>query len=84
MRSPYRVERNGNLVLTGDLNGDVLVFNATDGKQLWKHSTGAPIGGGVITYLAGGKQYVAVAAGITSANWQTTGSNAKVAIYALP
>ena len=74
----------GDLVLTGDLNGDVLVFNATDGKQLWKHSTGAPIGGGVITYLAGGKQYVAVAAGITSANWQTKGSNAKVAIYALP
>ena len=74
----------GDLVLTGDLNGDVLAFNAADGKQLWKHSTGAPIGGGVITSLAGGKQYVAVAPGIASAGWQTSGSNAKVAIYALP
>ena len=74
----------GGLIITGDLNGDLLVFNATDGKQLWKQNTGAPIGGGVITYLARGKQYVAVAAGLTSESWQTGGSNAKVAIYALP
>jgi alcohol dehydrogenase (cytochrome c) len=73
-----------NLVFTGDLNGDVLAFDANDGRQLWKHSTGAPIGGGVITYLAGGKQYVAVAAGITSQSWKTSGSNAKVLVYALP
>lgn len=74
----------GNLVLTGDLNGDVLAFDAADGRQLWKHSTGAPVGGGVITYLAGGKQYVAVAAGLTSQSWKTSGSNAKVLVYALP
>ena len=45
---------------------------------------GAPAGGGVITYLAGGKQYVAVATGITSMSWQTKAGNAKVVVYALP
>lgn len=74
----------GNLVFTGDLNGDMLAFNAADGTQLWKASTGTPIGGGVITYLANNKQYVAVAAGITSDSWQTKGGNARVLVYALP
>ena len=74
----------GGLVLTGDLNGDLLAFNAADGKVLWKQNTGAPVGGGVITYLAGGKQYIAVAAGMASKTWQTKAGNSKVAIYALP
>ena len=73
----------GGLVITGDLNGDVLAFNATNGKQLWKQNTGGPIGG-VITYLARGKQYVAVVAGMTAKSRQTGGSNAKVVVYALP
>ncbi len=74
----------GNLVFTGDLNGDLFAFSAADGKQLWKTNTGSPIAGGVITYLAGNKQYVAVANGMTSVGWQTTAGNAKVAVYALP
>lgn len=74
----------GGLVFTGDLNGDFFAFNAADGKQLWKQSTGSAIGGGVITYLAGGKQYVAVAVGLTSKSWLTTAGNAKVLVYALP
>lgn len=79
-----RNDGGGGLVLTGDLNGDVLASNATDGKQLWKQNTGAAIGGGVITYLANNKQYVAVASGLTSKLWQTQGGNAKVVLYALP
>ncbi len=74
----------GGLILTGDLNGDLLAFNAADGKLLMKQNTGSPIGGGVITYLAGNKQYIAVATGLTSILWQTGGSSAKVAVYALP
>ena len=70
--------------MTGDLNGDALALNAADGSVLWKQNTGAPIGGGVITYLAGGKQYVAVATGITSQSWMTQGGNARVVVYALP
>lgn len=74
----------GGLVLTGDLNGDFLAFDVADGRQLFKHSTGSPIGGGVITYLANGKQHVAIASGITSQSWKTSGSNAKVVVFALP
>ena len=72
------------LLFTGDLNGDFLVFNAADGKQLLKSSVGAPIGGGVISYLANNKQYVAAAAGITSGSFMTKGGNAKVVVFGLP
>ena len=72
------------LVLTGDLNGNMMAFDSRSGKQLWKNNAGAPIGGGVVTYLAGGKQYIAAAVGHTSGNWGTKGGNAKVAVYALP
>ena len=74
----------GGIVLTGDLNGDLLAFNADDGRQLLKLATGGPVGGGVITYLANNKQYVAVATGITSGSFKTNGGNARVAVYALP
>src|SRR5271166_2320047 len=53
----------GNVLFTGDLDGDFLVLDAGDGKQLFSFDTGGPIAGGVITYALGGKQYVAVAAG---------------------
>ncbi|HTK38843.1 MAG TPA: PQQ-binding-like beta-propeller repeat protein, partial [Pyrinomonadaceae bacterium] len=72
------------LIFTGDLKGDLLAFNATDGKQLLKLNAGAPIGGGVITYLANNKQYVAAAVGITSVSFKTKGGNARVAVFATP
>jgi len=52
------------LVMTADLNGDFLAFDATNGKVLYKIATGLSAGGGVITYQAGGKQRVAMAAGM--------------------
>ncbi len=72
------------LLFTGDLKDDFLAFNAADGKQLLKLNAGAPIGGGGITYLANDKQYVAIAAGITSNSFKTIGGNAKIVIYGLP
>jgi alcohol dehydrogenase (cytochrome c) len=74
----------GGLVFTGDLNGTVMAFNAADGTQLWKADTRMPVGGGVISYLANNKQYIAVAAGITSQSWQTKGTNATVVVFGLP
>ncbi|MEP7214081.1 MAG: PQQ-binding-like beta-propeller repeat protein [Acidobacteriota bacterium] len=72
------------LLFTGDLDGNLLALNAADGKELLKLKADAPIGGGVITYLAGGKQYVGVAEGITSNSFKTKGGNARVAVFALP
>jgi alcohol dehydrogenase (cytochrome c) len=74
----------GGLVFTGDLDGQVIAYDAETGKELWKHGTGKAIGGGVISYLAGGKQYVAVAAGLNSAIWPVKGGPAAVVVYALP
>ncbi len=74
----------GGLVFTGDLNGDVLALDAESGGVLWRDSTGAPVGGGVISYQAGGRQHVAVSAGMNSRIWPVKPSNAIVFIYALP
>lgn len=74
----------GGLVFTGDLDGQVLAYDAESGKVLWKDGTGKAIGGGVISYSAGGKQYVAAAAGLNSAIWPVTGGPASVYVYALP
>ena len=74
----------GGLVFTGDLDGNVLAYEAASGKELWRSATGKAIGGGVITYQANGRQHVAVAAGLNSPLWQLKGGSAQVAVYALP
>ncbi len=74
----------GGLVFTGDLDGQVLAYDAESGKLLWKDGTGKAIGGGVISFSAGGKQYVAAAAGMNSGIWPVKGGPASVYVYALP
>lgn len=75
----------GGLILTGDLKGDVLAFDAATGKLLWHDATGLPIGGGVVTYRAGGHQYVAVATGMHAPQtWHIESAPAHLLVYALP
>ena len=71
-------------VRTLHLDGQVLAYDAESGKRLWKDGTGKAIGGGVISYSAGGKQYVAAAAGLNSAIWPVKGGPASLYVYALP
>ncbi|MBL0170049.1 MAG: PQQ-binding-like beta-propeller repeat protein [Gemmatimonadaceae bacterium] len=59
----------GGVVMTGELTGDFVVFNATTGKEVYRFNTGGSIGGGVATYSLGGTQYVAVASGSPSSFW---------------
>jgi alcohol dehydrogenase (cytochrome c) len=59
----------GNLLLTGELTGDFVVFDARNGDVLYRFNTGGPVGGGIVTYAAGGRQYVAVASGSPSNFW---------------
>ncbi|MGA8099549.1 MAG: hypothetical protein WB810_12930 [Candidatus Cybelea sp.] len=64
----------GEIVLTGDLNGNRLALDATTGKVLYRSDTKNAMAGGIVTYRAGGKQYVAAAAGNTSfVAWKVTG-----------
>jgi len=53
----------GGLVFVPDARGWLHAFDAKDGKELWKGNDGAQHNGGIISYSAGGKQYVAVVTG---------------------
>lgn len=74
----------GGLVFTGDLDGQVVAYDANSGKVLWRKSAGGAIGGGVIAYQAGQKQHIAVAVGLNSPIWPVKGGPARVVVYALP
>jgi len=75
----------GNVVFTGELNGDFLALDAHDGKVLYRFNTGGGIGGGVVTYEEAGKQYVAVMSGKPSNFWISEISGAPtVFLFALP
>ncbi|HET6522382.1 MAG TPA: PQQ-binding-like beta-propeller repeat protein [Geminicoccaceae bacterium] len=53
----------GNLLFVPDARGNLTAFNATTGEALWSHNNGVGHNGGIISYSAGGRQYVAVMAG---------------------
>jgi alcohol dehydrogenase (cytochrome c) len=74
----------GGVLFTGDLAGNLLAFNAADGKLLFKQLAGGPVGGGIVTYAIAGKQYVAVAAGMNNNLMGVKSGPASVAIFALP
>lgn len=74
----------GGLVFTGDLDGQLLAYDASIGKELWRHATGKAIGGGVISYQAGSKQRIAAATGMNASTWNIKAGPARVVVYALP
>ena len=53
----------GDVVFTGEGNGDFSAFDARDGKRLWSFNCGAGVNAPPVTYELDGVQYVAVAAG---------------------
>ena len=53
----------GNLVFVPDSRGTLHAYNAETGAELWNHGDGTGHQGGIISYSAGGKQYIAVVAG---------------------
>jgi alcohol dehydrogenase (cytochrome c) len=54
-------------VYTGDLDGNLLVFDARTGAIVRRTPLGAPIGGGVLAYRVGNRRYLAMAVGRVSA-----------------
>ena len=73
----------GGLVFVGDIGGNFYALDAASGEKLWGQDLGGAIGGGVITYTAGGAQKVAVAAGFTHLAWPTKIVKAKVVVLGL-
>jgi alcohol dehydrogenase (cytochrome c) len=74
----------GGLLLTGELTGDFLVLDAASGEELYRFHTGGPIGGGVVTYLANGKQHIAVMSGRPSPFWALHQGSPTAFVFALP
>jgi alcohol dehydrogenase (cytochrome c) len=57
----------GDLVFTGDPEGDFFALDARTGAKLWTYQTGAGNRGSAISYAVNGRQYVA-----TPTGWQQT------------
>ena len=74
----------GGVVITGDMNGRLIVLDAADGEVLHQAETGAPIGAGIITYEAGGRQYIAVAGGTISPIWPLDPATSRITVFAIP
>jgi len=53
----------GDLVFTGEGNGNFDAFDARSGKKLWSFQCGAGVNSPPVSYMVDGKQYIAVAAG---------------------
>jgi alcohol dehydrogenase (cytochrome c) len=69
----------GNLVFVPDAEGVVHAYNAENGQELWTHNNGMGHNAGIISYMAGGKQYVAMPAG-----WGSLVSDEYIALYGEP
>jgi alcohol dehydrogenase (cytochrome c) len=54
-----------NLIFGGDMDGNVMAFDAASGKNLWHFQTGSPIFAAPATYMLDGRQYVVMPAGTT-------------------
>jgi PQQ-dependent dehydrogenase (methanol/ethanol family) len=67
---PYKVPPHGSLMTTAgnllfvpEADGLLAAYDATNGKRLWQHNNGQGHDGGIISYTAKGKQYIAVMTG---------------------
>ena len=72
----------GGLVFNGEANGWFKAFDAKTGKELWKYNCGAGVNAPAVSYMVGGKQYVAVAAGGNNQIDAKRGNS--VFVFALP
>ena len=72
----------GNLVFTGEGNGNVNAYDAKSGKKLWSFQCGAGVNSPPVSYMVNGKQYIAVAAGGNSQLDFKRGNS--VIVFALP
>ena len=73
----------GGLVFSADLSGMLYAFDADDGRVRWQVNTGQSIGGGIVSYAVGGRQRIAVAAGMRSPLWPGATQSSRIVVYGL-
>jgi PQQ-dependent dehydrogenase (methanol/ethanol family) len=74
----------GGLVFTADLTGRFRAFDAENGAVLYELDTGQSVGGGIVSYAAGGKQRIGVASGMKSGIWPGAATESRIQVLALP
>jgi alcohol dehydrogenase (cytochrome c) len=78
----------GDLVLTGELTGDLLALDARSGNVLLRRELGGPAAGGIVTYSARGVQNIAVVSGYVGVYNlvapEIGGGNTTVTVFRLP
>ena len=73
----------GGVVITGAVDGRLIVLDAQSGTVAREVDTGAPVGAGIITYEVAGRQYIAVAGGSISPIWPLPVATSRVTIFRL-
>jgi alcohol dehydrogenase (cytochrome c) len=77
------VPTKSGLLFGGDTHGNLLVLNAKDGTLLKRIDAGGALNNGLISYSAGGAQYVAAAVGGATENPSTVAGALRVVVYGL-
>ncbi|HZZ93727.1 MAG TPA: PQQ-binding-like beta-propeller repeat protein [Usitatibacter sp.] len=72
----------GGIVFNGEANGWFKAYDSKTGRELWKFNCGAGVNAPAVSYMANGKQYVAVAAGGNNQIDAKRGNS--VFVFALP
>ena len=73
----------GGLVFAADLGGTLYAFDAANGAILWQTAAGQSMGGGIVSYVAGGRQRIGVAAGMKSPIWPGGSAASQIFVYSL-
>jgi alcohol dehydrogenase (cytochrome c) len=63
----------GDLMFTGDPEGHFFALDARSGKELWSFQTGAGNRGSPVTYMVGGRQYIATPTGMGHVGFYNSG-----------
>lgn len=73
----------GGLVFVADLGGTIYALDERTGRILWRSDTGEAVGGGIVSYRAGGRQLIAVAAGMKTSLWPGAADKSRILVYGL-
>ena len=73
----------GGLVFAADMGGNLFALDASTGRVLWQTNSGQSTGGGIVTYVAGGRQLVGVASGMKSPVWPGGASQSRILVLGL-
>lgn len=74
----------GGLLFSAELADQLRAFDADNGDVLWELDTGQTIGGGIVSYSAGGRQLIGVATGMKSIIWPSAEEVNRIQVFGLP